>query len=665
MKKSVSEEEYRKLCDEIWEHNRYYYIQNAPTISDYEYDQLFEKLVEIEKEHPNWIYPGSPTQRVGESLSGKFPVISHKIPMLSLANTYSGEEIQDFLTRMQKLLHKNEILYETELKMDGIAISVRYEKGIFVQALTRGNGKEGEDVTRNVRTISSLPLQLKGDYPDNLEIRGEIFMPLHIFQQLNLAKEEAAETLWANPRNAAGGTLKLLDPKEVSKRKLSIVFYSIVAGGEAVKGQYESLLYLQKLGLPVVEEKTLCRTFEEIWEFANKIEIKRHALPYQIDGIVIKVNDLSAQKKLGSTGKNIRWAVAYKFAPEQAETQIEAITVQVGRTGVITPVAELTPVLLAGSTISRATLHNEDEVRRKDVRVGDIVIIEKGGDVIPKVSEVILDKRSKESIFWEMPQLCPACGTPLIRYPGEAATRCPNNLDCPAQSLRKIIFFAGKGGMDIEHMGEKVVSQLVEKGYVKRISDIYRLGSEELSSLRNFKEKSIKNLLDSIEASKKVTLARFLMALGIPQVGAETAEALAQCAKSLSTIFEMTKESLKEIEGIGDKVADSIITFFQNPSNREEIEMLLSLGVDPKVTEIQMILNHSFQGKTFVLTGSLEHYSREEASAMIRERGGKISSSISKETNYLLIGEAPGSKYAKAKKLGIPILDEASFRNLL
>jgi len=657
----ATHQEYQKLCDEIWEHNWHYYVENAPKISDYQFDKLIERLIEIEEAHSEWVFPGSPTQRVGEMVSGGFPVVKHAHPMLSLANSYSADEVNDFLARMERLLHTRSITYETELKMDGIAISVRYEEGILVRAVTRGNGEEGEEITSNIRTIQSLPLKLRGKYPHVLEARGEVFMSKSAFAALNRQREEEGRPLFANPRNAAGGSLKLLDPKEVVKRQLGISFYAIAEMAQGPKNQYDALKLLQKLGLPVAGEFKRCHSFEEIWKFAEKVEQKRPTLPFEIDGIVIKVDDLAAQKKLGVTGKNYRWAVAYKFAPERAETVIREITVQVGRTGVLTPVAELEPVFVSGSTIARATLHNEDEVKRKDIRVSDHVFIEKGGDVIPKVVEVNKAKRPAHTHPWKMPSTCPVCGTKVVRSEEKVAVRCPNQAGCPAQGLKRILFFTSKSGMDIDHLGEKVVTQLVELGFVKRLSDIYTLTPEQLFQLKNFKEKSVLNVLESLEKSKNVTLGRLIMALGIKFVGAETADLLAARAGNLENVALMTEEELLDIEGIGPKVAESVVTFFADPDNQEEIARLFEYGVTPRVQEVKGFKEHPFQGKTFVLTGGLEHYTRDHAASLIRERGGKVTGSVSKSTSYVLVGSDPGSKYEKAKKFGIPILSEEEF----
>jgi len=662
----MTKQEYKKFCAEIWEHNWHYYVENIPIISDREFDSLFAKLIEIEKKHPEWIFPGSPTQRVGEIVEGRFPIVNHDTPMLSLANTYSPGEVKEFLDRMERMLHQKTIVYEAELKMDGIAISIRYEGGLLVRAVTRGDGSKGDDVTSNIRTIYSLPLHLRGDFPQVLEARGEVFMPKKIFEALNNEQTKEGKPRFANPRNAAGGSLKLLDPNQVAKRQLAISFYGIaeISSGE-IKTQYEALLTLKKLGLPIVGEYIQCHSFDEIMHYAKNIEKRRHDLPYEIDGIVIKVNDLASQRKLGVTGKNVRWAVAYKFTAEREETMVREITVQVGRTGVLTPVAELVPVQVAGSTISRATLHNEDEVKRKDIREGDYVFIEKGGDVIPKIVEVNIDRRPKHAHPWKMPHCCPICGTEVTRSPTEVATRCPNTLGCPAQSLKRLIYFASKSGMDIEHLGEKIVTQLVEKGFVNRISDIYTLRPEQLFQLKNFKEKAVHNVLSSIEKSKDVALDRLLMAFGIKHVGVETAALLANRTGDLKRLALMTEEELLEISGIGPIVAESIVTFFSDPENQEEIARLLENGVRPSVKKVCGFQDHPFYKKTFVLTGGLKKYTRDGASALIKERGGKVSGTVSKSIDYILAGEDPGSKYEKAHRLGISILTEDQFINLL
>ncbi|NGX42940.1 MAG: hypothetical protein K940chlam7_01229, partial [Chlamydiae bacterium] len=621
---------------------------------------------EVEKQHPEWVSPTSPTQRVGEMLTEGFKTVKHKTPMLSLANTYNTEEIEDFIKRMHKLVGEKEFSFSCELKMDGIAVSAIYKNGAFVQGVTRGDGKRGDDITVNMKTIASLPLQLYGkEIPEHLEVRGEVYLPIPAFEGINTQREKAGEPFFANPRNAAAGALKLLDPKQAASRKLSVVFYAIAEKpSEKINSQYESHQFLQMIGLPTLEYRAKCQTIDEIWAFAEKVREARHTLPYQIDGIVIKLDDLQEQEHLGSTGKNPRWAVAYKFAAEQSQTRIKDITVQVGRTGVCTPVAELEPVLLAGSTISRATLHNEEEVRRKDIRVGDLATIEKGGDVIPKVVEVDPKSRPAGSHPWKMPQKCPSCGTELVRIEGEVAVRCPNP-HCPEQQQRKVTYFAGKEAMDIENLGEKVVEQLMKRGFVKTPSDIYTLTEMQLLQLEGFKSKSVQRLLESIDHSRKVPLERFIMALGIKYVGTGTAELLANNAGDLETLSEMDVEELKDIDGIGEKGAHAVVDFFADGNNQKEMERLLTHGVQPQKLVIKSYADHPFSGKSFVLTGSLQNYTRPAASALIKERGGKVVGSVSKKTDYVLAGEAAGSKLDKAKALEISILTEDEFEKKL
>ncbi len=661
-------EEYKKLVEQIRKHDVLYYQNSKPEISDYEYDHLLKQLEAIEKEHPDLIDPDSPTQRVGEMLTGGFKQVTHAVPMLSLANTYTKQEVEDFIERVTKWLDGKRPHFSTELKMDGIAVTAIFKEGVFVQGVTRGDGRKGDDITQNMKTIRSLPLKLSGkNIPDLLEVRGEVFMHKTVFESLNQKKEEMGEAPWANPRNAAAGSLKLLNPKETAERKLSIVFYGIAqdSGGEC-KTQKECLDRIQDLGLPIFEKgfHTVCKSSDDVMAFGDHVEKKRPHLSYEIDGIVVKVDELKWQEALGATDRSPRWAVAYKFSPEQAVTQILDITVQVGRTGVLTPVAELNPVPLAGSVIARATLHNQEEISRKDFRIGDFVVIEKGGDVIPKVVQVDLSKRPAKTHPWHMPHHCPICSTAVVHVEGEVAVRCPNP-ECPEQILRKIIFFASKDAMDIGHFGEKVTEQLFQKGLIKNCSDIYTLTEKKLSELEGFKEKSIQNLLDSIEASKKCSLARFILALGIKYVGEGTAEDLASKAQTIEALFEMTKEELLEIEGVGEKVAQSVYEYFHDHHNQKEIEKLLERGVEPKAPKNSFDHSHPFYGKTFVLTGTLKDYTRSQASNLIKEKGGKVAPSVSAKVDYLLFGEDPGSKWDKAKKLKIHLLTEEEFKKML
>lgn len=663
----LSFQDYEKLCDQIWEHNRRYYIEHTPTISDEKFDELYRQLQAVENAHPDWILPNSPTQRVMEALTEGFKTVRHQVPMLSLANTYSKDEIADFIKRINKLVEHSSFAFSCELKMDGIAISAIYENGIFVRGVTRGNGREGDDITANMRTIQTLPQRLKGEnIPAFLEVRGEVFMKHSVFETLNAEKNSAGEPLWANPRNAAAGSLKLLDSREVIKRQLSIVFYGIADNTMgAMKSQYECHAFLQGLGFPILKYHALCHSLDEIWDFAEDVRKQRPNLEFDIDGIVIKIDSLAEQRRLGATNKNPRWAIAYKFAAEQATTTILDITVQVGRTGILTPVAELEPVFLAGSTISRATLHNADEVKRKDIRLGDTVTIEKGGDVIPKVVSVDLTHRKAASAPWHMPQHCPSCGAEVIKTAEEVAVRCPNTSGCPEQQLRRLAYFVSKAAMDIDNLGEKVVEHLVAKGFIRFPADIYRLTEDQLYQLEGFKEKSVNNLIKSIEKSKDVSLSRFIMALGIKHVGSGTAELLANKTGSIDSLRQMSIEDLLRIAGIGDIVANAVYDYFNDPVNQKQIDELLALGVKPQQQQTATFEGHSFSGKTFVLTGALQKYTRQAAASLIKERGGKVTESVSKKTDYVLAGEAAGSKYDKAVSLKVPILTEDQFIELL
>ncbi|MBF8263409.1 MAG: ligA [Parachlamydiales bacterium] len=649
------------------EHDKHYYDECMPQISDFEYDQIMHELLCVEKEHPDWALPHSPTQRVAEGPTKGFVQRDHLVPMQSLANTYSEKELSDFVNRVYKLLEKKSVEFCCELKMDGTAISLTYKNGYLVHALTRGNGQMGDDVTNNVKKIKSVPLMLKGSHiPDVVEVRGEVHMLLATLRNLNAQREEEGLEPFANPRNAAAGSLKLLDPHEVAKRKLNLVCYAIGEGQSPAATQLETLHLLKEWGFPVSrsEHVALAHDLKGIWSFAEKIHQLRDDLPFEIDGIVVKVNDLKAHDILGATGKTPRFAVAYKFAPEEAMTRVHDITVQVGRSGVLTPVAELEKVHLAGSMITRATLHNADEVKRKDIRVGDMVAIEKGGDVIPKVTRVDFSMRPHDSQPWKMPSHCPICKTPVVHREGEVAIRCPN-MKCVGQCQRRIAWFASKHAMDIEHMGERVVEQLVEKGFVLRISDIYLLDAEKLSQLDGFKEKSIRNLLGSIEKSRKCPLSRLIMGLGIKYVGTETAELLADHVHDLDHLLRIREEELLKIEGIGEKTAHTIAEYFRDPDHIEEIRLLLRHGVEPQKAAKKKISGHAFFDKTFVLTGSLDQFTRDEAAQLIKERGGHVVGSVSKQTDYVLVGSDPGSKFEKAQKLGITILSGQQFQKML
>ncbi len=658
-------EELRRLINK---YDYEYYVLAQPSISDYEYDQLMKELEALEKAHPELITPDSPTQRVSGQPIKEFPTVQHRKPMLSLANTYNEMEFREFDQRVRQALPGETVEYVTELKIDGIAISLHYENGRFVRGVTRGDGLQGDDITPNLRTIRSIPLVVRNvqNVPEFFEVRGEIYMSKEAFVRLNREREEQGETLFANPRNAAAGSLKLQDPRIVAERGLNLFSYYIDADvpGFVRPTHFENLKLLQELGFPVNPHFRLCKSVDEVLDFVKEWEAKRDSLPYEIDGVVVKVNKLEQQERLGATAKSPRWAIAFKFKAQQAETLLEKITWQVGRTGIVTPVAELKPVPLAGTTVSRATLHNADEIRRKDIRERDWVFIEKGGDIIPKVVGVDLKKRPKDSKPAEIPKTCPVCGTELVQFEGEVAIRCPN-LSCPAQIKRRIEHFASRGAMDIEGLGTALVEMLVDKGLIKDIADIYQLKKEEVAQLERMGEKSAQNLMEAIEKSKQQPLDRLIFALGIPYIGATAAKILAKHFKTLEALQNATKEELEQIDGIGEKMAESIVRYFKNEHNRRILKRLKQAGVKTELEEDATVENPVLQGMTFVLTGTLPHLKREEAKALIEKYGGKVSSSVSKKTTYVLAGADPGSKLNKAQQLGIPIIDEATFLKMI
>jgi len=656
-------QELRKLIEK---YDYEYYVLAQPSVSDYEYDQLMKELEALEKAHPELITPDSPTQRVSGQPIKEFPTVPHRKPMLSLANTYSEQEFREFDQRVRSALKGQKVEYVAELKIDGVAISLHYRNGHFERGLTRGDGVQGDDITPNLRTIRAIPLRVRGnDIPEFFEVRGEIYMSKKAFQRLNQEREEAGETLFANPRNAAAGSLKLQDPRIVAKRGLSLWAYYLDSDtpGFVQKKHYDNLLKLRELGFPVKTHFRLCQTLDEVFEFVKEWEAKRDSLPYEIDGVVVKVNDLDQQAQLGATAKSPRWAIAYKFKAIRVETLLERIVWQVGRTGIVTPVAELRPVQLAGTTVSRATLHNVDEIMRKDIHEGDWVFIEKGGDIIPKVVGVNKQKRKHPPKPVEIPKNCPVCGTPLIRLEGEVAIRCPN-LECPAQIKRRIEHFASRGAMDIEGLGTALVDMLVDKGLIKTIADIYHLKKEEVARLERMGDKSAENLMRAIERSKQQPLDRLIFALGIPYIGSTAAKILSKKYKSLQALMNASFEELEQIEGIGEKMAQSIVEFFKNERNRKVIEALIKAGVRTEAEEEETTGNE-LEGKVFVLTGTLPHLKRSEATKLIEKHGGKVASSVSRNTSFVLAGADPGSKYDKAKQLGIPIIDEQTFLQMI
>jgi DNA ligase (NAD+) len=659
---------YHELIKKIAHHDMLYYQKSSPEISDYDYDMLVEELKKIEKKHPEWMSETSPSMVLADKPTKGFFQKKHEVPMLSLGNTYTIEEIKAFVDRVQKGLEKSHLKFFCELKMDGIAISVRYEDGKLVQALTRGDGVSGDDVTENIKTIHNLPLTLKNDPPKLLELRGEVFMPHAVFNKLNLDKQELGEALYANPRNAASGSLKMLDSAEVKKRGLEIVFYGLAqAQGFKLQDQHALNHHLEKWGLPAQNSHhvTLASSLEDIVSYSEKIEALRAKLPFDIDGIVIKLDHIPYHDLLGFTAKTPRFAIAYKFAPQVAKTKLLSITLQVGRTGIITPVAELEPTLLAGSTISRATLHNADEIARKDIRVGDYVFIEKGGDVIPKVTGVDLKSRDPSLKPFHMPKTCPCCHSTLDKHPEDVGVYCTNFAGCNEQKVRFLQFFVSKNGLDIEHLGEKVVRALFENGFVKEPADFFKLTSFELSQLEGFKEKSINNVLASLEKARDVPLSKLLVSLGIPSVGVSLSKELAKKFSSIEKLQKATIAELEEIEGIGEKSAQMIHHFFHDHDKKNMLEHLLSTGMKVENIQSKIIEGHPFHGKTFVLTGTLEGFSREEAKSLIEERGGKVSGSVSKKTDFVLFGKEAGSKLEKAEALKVKLMDEDEFKKLL
>jgi DNA ligase (NAD+) len=665
------EEKIEKLREKIRENDYKYYVLTEPSISDEAYDKLMKELEELEKENPDLVTPDSPTQRVGKDLTKVFNPVEHKIPMLSLANTYNEEELFDFDRRVREALPKDEkVEYVVELKIDGASISLHYLNGFLKTAATRGDGFVGEEITTNIKTIKAVPLKIKdiNSTPYDLhviEIRGEVFMNIEEFLKLNKEREEKGEKSFANPRNSAAGTLKMQDPKIVAKRPLNIFVYTLVSPKENLNSQYENLQILKKLGFKVNPEAVLCKNIEEALNVCHKLEAKRDSLAYEIDGAVIKVNSLAHQRILGSIAKSPRWAVAFKFKARQAFTKINKIIWQVGRIGTLTPVANLQPVFLSGSTISRATLHNFDEIKRKDIREGDKVVIEKGGDVIPKVVSVILSERPKGSKPVKPPENCPVCGFSLFKPEGEVAYYCENS-ECPAQVKGRIGHFAARGAMDIEGLGEALIDLFVEKDFLKTFADIYDLKEKraELINIERLGEKSVDNLLNAIEKSKKQPFQKVLFALGIRYVGSGAAKKLADNFSNIDDLIKASEEEISSIHEIGPSISSSVRNFFSNENNLNLIERLKKHGLK-FASNIKIKKNTFFSGKTFVLTGTLSDLSREEASEKIINLGGKVTSSVSKNTNLVVAGENPGSKISKAEKLGVDTINEKEFIKLL
>jgi DNA ligase (NAD+) len=661
-----------KLRAELHRHNHLYYIETAPVISDREFDRLLKELTDLEAAHPEFDDPASPTRRIGGSPLKEFASVTHRRPMMSLDNTYSESDLREFDQRVHKLLGSRRVSYVVEPKVDGVSISVHYLKGKLVLGATRGDGTMGDDITNNLKTVRAIPLQLTGkNIPEFMEVRGEAFLPVEGFHRLNEQREKAGEPLFANPRNATAGSLKQLDPKVVAARPLSAVFYAIgeIEGAQPATHADEINL-LKLLGLPIPSMWWASADIEEVIAHSGELQSQEKNLPYMIDGCVIKVNELDAWPSLGATAKAPRYAIAFKYAHEQAATILNAITVQVGRTGILTPVAELEPVLLAGSTISRATLHNEDEIKRKDIRIGDTLIIEKAGQVIPAVVEVDVSKRPASAKPFDLHQhiggKCPVCGGPIVRDPEFVAWRC-ENASCPAQLKRTLRHFAGKSAMDIEGMGDMLVNQLVDANLVTNSADIYKLTVEQLAALDRMAEKSARNVIDAIAASKDRPLWRLVHGLGIPHVGEGAARKLADHFRSLDRLQVATIEQLTQVQDIGDVMAEAIIQYFKNQKNVAVIESLRGAGVSMQDESNTPVADtgHPLFSKTVVVTGTLKNFSRDEIKEALRRVGAIVTDSVSKKTNYLIAGESAGSKLDKAQKLGVAILTGEEAEKLL
>ncbi|MFZ5966076.1 MAG: NAD-dependent DNA ligase LigA [Bacillota bacterium] len=652
-----------QLKKAINHHNYRYYVLDDPEISDYDYDMMMNELIKLEQEYPEFITADSPTQRVGGQPLPYFQQVVHSVPMLSLDNSYSQEELRDFDKRIRKAID-DEIEYVVEYKIDGLSVALKYEKGVFIQGATRGDGSIGEDITQNLRTIKTIPLKLQNEL--DIEVRGEVFISREKFAELNKKQEENEETIFANPRNAAAGSLRQLDSRITAQRPLDIFIFNIQTVGSMALGTHtEGLDYLKKLGFKTSPYE-VCRNIDEVIQICEKWQQRRLELPFDIDGLVIKINDLQQREELGMKSKSPRWAIAYKFPAEQQKTMIKDITVQVGRTGALTPTAELEPVRVAGSVISRATLHNEDYIREKDIKIGDKVVIQKAGDVIPEVVRVLFEERTGEEIPFLMPKTCPVCHEETIRLEGEAVTRCINAA-CPAQLQRGIIHFVSRDAMNIDGLGESIVTLLLEHNLIQDVADLYYLKKENIVPLERMGEKSAQNLIEAIEKSKGNDLNRLIFGLGIKLVGARAAQLLAKAFGDMERFMQATFEEITAIPEIGNKMAESIIAFFAEDKNLEVIGKLKNAGVNMQSQKREGAQNGSlkFQGLTFVVTGTLERYSRNEAKERIEALGGRVSGSVSKKTDYVLAGAEAGSKLDKAQELGIKVIDEETFNNML
>lgn len=656
----------KELTREVEYHSRLYYQLDSPEISDYDYDMLFRELKELEDTYPELADPNSPTKRVGGKAADGFEPAAHTVPLQSLTDVFSYDEVKAFIERTNEAAGQ-ECSYSVEYKIDGLSVALRYENGIFVRGATRGDGRVGENVTANLKTIKSIPLKIDTDEPE-IEVRGEVYMPYRSFERLNEAREDAGESLFANPRNAAAGTLRQLDPKICASRGLDIFIFNYQTGTKHFDRHDESLDWLAKVGFKVLPKHKTLTSVDEIISRIEEIGREREELPFGIDGVVIKVNDLALREVIGETGSVPKWAAAYKFPPEEKKTRLTDIVIQVGRTGVLTPNAQLEPVRLAGTTVSRATLHNLDFIRERDIMIGDNVIVRKAGDIIPEVVSAVKEDRDGTQRVFTMPERCPSCGEPVTAdaddesASGGTAYRCTNS-DCPAQLLRNLIHFASKDAMDIDGLGQALLAQLHREGLVKRISDIYTLTADKLVELERMGEKSAANLIAAIEKSKQAGLARLIYALGIRQVGEKAAAVIADRYGDIEKLFVADVDELCEINDVGEITAKYIVNYFKHPQTRELIDHLKAAGV-VTVSEKREMSDDRFAGKTFVLTGTLPNLKRSEAQKIIEAHGGKVSGSVSKKTDYVVAGEDAGSKLTKANELGITVIDEAEMLRL-
>jgi DNA ligase (NAD+) len=661
------ESEIRKLREEVIRHQELYYVHDQPEISDAEYDSLVERLARLEEEHPEFQTPDSPTLRVGGKPAEGFEQYVHRRPMLSLDNSYNIEDLRAFDERCRKLADGRGFEYVAELKIDGLSIAVHYDDGLLVRGVTRGDGRVGEDVTQNVRTIRSVPLRLKVGEGGEVEVRGEAYLSRKRFERINLEREEADEPKFANPRNAAAGTIRQLDPKVVARRRLDLFAYDVLRGErKPFPTHWEALDWLERAGFTVNPHRAKCSSIEEVIEFCNRMEAERDNLEYEIDGVVVKVNSTALQDEFGATTKAPRWAIAYKYPARQATTRVEDIIVQVGRTGALTPVAILTPVQLAGTVVSRATLHNEDEIKRLGVKIGDWVNIEKSGEIIPKVLSVVVSRRTGEEKSFRFPKKCPVCGGVVSRPEGEVVARCVA-ADCPAQLKGRLLHFASRRAMRIEGLGDALAEQLVQKKMVRDVADLYNLKLEEVAALERMAEKSASNLLAQIEASKQRDLPQLVYGLGIRHVGERTAMLLARHFRTLERLAAATVEEIDDIHEIGLTVAESARDWFDDEGNLDLTRRLREAGVRTEIAggAVGAEADEAFEGKQFVLTGRLETLTRDEARSLIEARGGRVTSTVSKKTDYVVAGEEAGSKLDKAQALGLRVIDEAALKEML